>query len=92
MSLNEKAIKDFKELCIKSFDKYDINKNGVIEISELKMLLLDVAKESGTDLPTDEEVSGVFEDADLDKNKVISKEEFVEFYKVIYIMKNKLYQ
>jgi Ca2+-binding EF-hand superfamily protein len=91
MNLNDDEIKEFTVLCLKCFERYDTNGNGVIEISELKPLLMDVAKESGTDLPTDDDVKGVFDDTDLDKNKVITKDEFVELYKVIYIMKKKIY-
>jgi Ca2+-binding EF-hand superfamily protein len=91
MPITEEELKHFKELCNKYFDKYDTNKNGVIEFSELKPLLVDVAMEAGTGVPSDDDVRGVFNDADTDNNKVISREEFVELFKIIYVMKNKLF-
>jgi Ca2+-binding EF-hand superfamily protein len=92
MILNDQQLLEFKELCIECFHKYDTNKNGVIEFTELKVLLIDVARESGHELPTEDDVTRVFNDADKDRNNVISKDEFVELFKVIYIMKRRLYQ
>jgi Ca2+-binding EF-hand superfamily protein len=92
MILDEQQLIEFKELCRECFHKYDTNKDGAIEYRELKLLLIDVAKESGHDLPTDDDVQKVFHDADEDRDDVLSKDEFVELFKVIYIMKRRLYQ
>ena len=91
MIFNENQIEEFREQCIQCFQKYGKNQTGVLEYTELKILLIDIAKESGTPIPTDEDVEKVFHDSDRDRDRKLSKEEFVELYKVIYIMKKRLY-
>ncbi len=70
------------------FDKYDFNRNNMIEYSELKELMTDVAKEIGIPSPSDEDVSTIMEDTDVNRDKRISREEFITLFKIIYTMKN----
>jgi Ca2+-binding EF-hand superfamily protein len=72
----------------KCFDNYDLNKNGTIEYDELKLLMTDVAKEMGIPVPSDEDVMKVMDDTDINKDRKISKEEFVTLFKIIFVMKN----
>ena len=69
------------------FDKYDLNKNKVIDPEELKLLMTDVSKEIGIPVPCDEDLAKVMDDIDLNRDEQISQEEFLNLFKIIYMMK-----
>jgi Ca2+-binding EF-hand superfamily protein len=69
------------------FEKYDLNKNNLIEFDELRMLMTDLSKEIGIPQPTDEDVNKVMDDTDTNKDKKISREEFLNLFRIIYTMK-----
>lgn len=70
------------------FDKYDFNKNNMIEPDELKALMHDMSKEIGIPTPSDEDVMKVMDDTDTNKDRKISREEFLNLFKILYVMKN----
>lgn len=70
------------------FEKYDLNKNDLIEPDELKLLMTDVANEIGIPIPSDENVNKVLDDTDINGDKKISREEFLTLFKIIYVMKS----
>eukprot|EP00434_Breviolum_minutum_P031727 symbB.v1.2.028059.t1/scaffold2934.1/size84817/1 len=68
----------------KSFDRYDLNSNGVIEFSEFKNIITDLLKiPSGLDLPQ-ERVMSMWRNADKDGSGSIDFEEFVAFYVKVF--------
>jgi Ca2+-binding EF-hand superfamily protein len=69
------------------FDKYDLNKNGIIEFEELKILMTDVSKEIGIPSPTEEDVERVMQDTDINRDQRISREEFTQLFKILYVMR-----
>jgi Ca2+-binding EF-hand superfamily protein len=70
------------------FDKYDENKNGVLEKSEFLKGFKELIKSLGEEM-SKEEIDNISEDAisnfDLNQN---GKIEFNEFYKLISFLKN----
>lgn len=70
------------------FGKYDHNGNGFIEFEELKLLMTDLANDIGIPCPSDGDVQKVMDDTDINKDRQISKEEFLSLFKIIYVMKN----
>lgn len=66
---NETLIKEI-------FDKYDENKDGVIDKAELKNIILDIAKKTGNAEETVKEYEKKFDEADVNKDQVLSYEEF----------------
>ena len=70
------------------FEKYDLNKNNLIEPDELKILMTDLANEIGIPVPSDDEVNKVLDDNDKNGDKKISREEFIDLFKIIYVMKS----
>ena len=82
--MSDKEKKKIKAL----FDKYDENKNGVLEKSEFVKVFRDLIKSLGEDM-TKEEIDNIAEDAisnfDLNQNGII---EFDEFCQLISFLKN----
>ncbi len=78
---------DIKQQAEKCFEKYDVNKNNSIGADELKSLMFDVLDEIAIPRPSEEDLKGIMEDTDENKDKSISREEFFELFKVIYMMK-----
>jgi Ca2+-binding EF-hand superfamily protein len=82
--MSDKEKKKIKAL----FDKYDENKNGVLEKSEFVKVFRDLIKSLGEDM-TKEEIDNIAEDAisnfDLNQNGII---EFDEFCELISFLKN----
>ena len=70
------------------FNKYDENKNGVLEKTEFVKVFRDLIKSLGEDM-TKEEIDNIAEDAisnfDLNQNGII---EFDEFCQLISFLKN----
>lgn len=80
----EKAMEEANLL----FDKYDCNKNNLIELGELKSLLTDISKEIEITPPCDEDVDQLMHDIDIDKDNKISRTEFINLFKILLVMKN----
>ena len=80
--------KNIQDLAHQAFKKYDKDNSGFIEFKELKQLMNDVSKEIKIPIPSDEELNGVLNDTDLNKDKKLQASEFLELFKIIYIMKH----
>jgi Ca2+-binding EF-hand superfamily protein len=66
------------------FDKFDKNKDGSVEKSELKPLLSTISKQLNLPDPTDEDIENGLKELDLNKNGKLEFEEFYPFYKQVY--------
>ena len=66
------------------FDKFDKNKDGSVEKSELKPLLSTISKQLNLPDPTDEDIENGLKELDLNKNGKWEFEEFYPFYKQVY--------
>ncbi len=69
------------------FDKYDVNKDNVIDPVELKALLTDVFKEIGRPAPTDGEVDQILKESDENGDREIQRDEFLTIFKLILSLK-----
>ena len=65
----------------KSFETADKNKNGSIDIKELKTCMIEIAQGLGVNIPKDEVVKEEFYRLDKDKNQTIDFQEFKAFVK-----------
>ena len=64
------------------FEKYDLNKNGVIDKDEFVRVMTDILRELGEDLPEKKHIEVAeegFSKFDLNKNGKIEFNEFFEF-------------
>ena len=66
------------------FDFYDANKNGTLEMKEMKNIIAHIAKRLKVPTPNDEEIEKGFHDLDVNKDGVIQFREFLPFYKSVY--------
>ena len=86
MSLKTKATYVDNEKVRSLFEKYDLNKNGVIDPDEFMHVMMDILKELGEDLP-EKKHKEVAEEGllrfDIDKNGKIEYNEFFEFINFI---------
>lgn len=64
-----------------SFATADINKNGTIDIKELKVCMIDIAQGMGCNIPRDEVIKDEFYKFDKDKNQTLDFQEFKAFVK-----------
>jgi Ca2+-binding EF-hand superfamily protein len=69
------------------FNRYDTDNSNSIEKNELRNLLSDLSKEIGIPMPSDEDVEQVMYDVDINKDKRLSRDEFLNLFKIIYQMK-----
>ena len=68
------------------FEKYDLNKNGVLDKNEFIKIMVDILKKLGEDLPEKKHLEVAeegFTKFDLNENKVIEFNEFYEFMRFI---------
>ncbi len=68
------------------FEKYDLNKNGVLDKNEFIKIMVDILKKLGEDLPEKKHLEVAeegFTKFDLNDNKVIEFSEFYEFMRFI---------
>ena len=70
------------------FNKYDQDKSNSIEINELKDLMSDLAKEIKIPMPSEQDVSVIMDDTDINQDHRISRDEFVNLFRIIYAMKS----
>ena len=86
MSLKTKATYVDHDKVRKLFEKYDFNKNGVIDPDEFMCVMMDILKQLGEDLP-EKKHREVAEEGlqrfDLDKNGIIEFDEFFDFINFI---------
>ena len=65
----------------KPFESADKNKNGQIDIKELKACMIEIAQGMGAEIPKDKVIIEEFYSLDKDKNKTIDFNEFKIFIK-----------
>ena len=68
------------------FEKYDLNKNGVLDKNEFIKIMVDILKKLGDDLPEKKHIEVAeegFSKFDLNDNSVIEFNEFYEFMRFV---------
>ena len=68
------------------FEKYDVNKNGVLDKNEFITIMVDILKKLGEDLPEKKHIEVAeegFNKFDLNQNSVIEFNEFYEFMRFV---------
>ena len=68
------------------FEKYDLNKNGVLDKNEFIKIMVDILKKLGEDLPEKKHIEVAeegFSKFDLNENNVIDFNEFYEFMRFV---------
>ena len=68
------------------FEKYDLNKNGVLDKNEFIKIMVDILKKLGEDLPEKKHIEVAeegFSKFDLNENNVIEFNEFYEFMRFV---------
>ena len=68
------------------FEKYDFNKNGVLDKDEFVKIMVDILKKLGEDLPERKHIEVAeegFTRFDMNNNQVIEFNEFYEFMRFI---------
>ena len=92
MTLKTKATYVDSEKVRKLFEKYDFNKNGVLDKDEFINIMVDVLRELGEDLPEKKHIEVAeegFENFDLNKNGKIEFNEFYDF--ILFLVSEKGY-
>ena len=86
MTLKTKATFVDNDKVRKLFEKYDFNKNGVIDPDEFLSIMVDILKSLGEDLPEKKHIEVAEEGLnrfDLNQNGTIEFNEFYEFIKFL---------
>ena len=86
MSLKSKATFIDADKAKDLFEKYDLNKNGILEPDEFLKIMIDILKELGEDLPEKKHIEVAEEGLnrfDLNQNGTIEFNEFFEFIKFL---------
>ena len=68
------------------FEKYDLNKNGVLDKNEFIKIMIDILKKLGDDLPEKKHIEVAeegFSKFDMNDNSVIEFNEFYEFMRFV---------
>ena len=68
------------------FEKYDLNKNGVLDKNEFIKIMIDILRKLGEDLPEKKHIEVAeegFSKFDLNENSVIEFNEFYEFMRFV---------
>ena len=85
--IKEKMLKQLEDdeyltkISKKPFESADKNKNGHIDIKELKACMIEISQGMGAEIPKDKVVIDEFYSLDKDKNKTIDCDEFKQFIK-----------
>jgi len=82
----KKILKDdkkFNEIAKIAFDSVDEDKSGEIDSKELEKLMIQMAEDMGTAMPTKEEVLEVFNSIDQDGSGKIDADEFKQLIKEV---------
>ena len=86
MSLKSKATFVDHDKVKALFEKYDFNKNGILEPNEFLQIMVDILKSLGEDLPEKKHVEVAEEGLnrfDLNQNGTIEYNEFYEFIRFL---------
>ena len=86
MSLKSKATFVDHDKVKDLFEKYDFNKNGILEPDEFLKIMVDILKSLGEDLPEKKHVEVAEEGLnrfDLNQNGTIEYNEFYEFIRFL---------
>ena len=86
MSLKSQATYVDYDKVKKLFEKYDLNKNGVLDPDEFLKIMVDILKELGEDLPEKKHIEVAEEGLsrfDLNQNGTIEYNEFYEFIRFL---------
>ena len=86
MSLKSKATFVDHDKVKKLFEKYDFNKNGVLDPDEFVTIMVDILKSLGEDLPEKKHVEIAEEGLtcfDLNQNGTIEYNEFYDFIRFL---------
>ena len=92
MTLKTKATYVDTERVKKLFEKYDFNKNGVLDKEEFVKIMVDVLKELGEDLPEKKHIEVAeegFSRFDINENGKIEFSEFFDF--ILFLVSEKGY-
>ena len=92
LTLKTKATYVDTERVRKLFEKYDFNKNGVLDKEEFVKIMTDVLRELGEDLPEKKHIEVAeegLEKFDLNKNGKIEFSEFFDF--ILFLVSEKGY-
>ena len=92
MSLKTKGTYVDNERVKSLFEKYDFNKNGVIDKEEFVKIMVDVLKELGEDLPEKKHIEVAeegFSHFDFNRNGKIEFSEFFDF--IVFLVSEKGY-
>ena len=92
MTLKTKATYVDTERVKKLFEKYDFNKNGVLDKEEFVRIMVDVLKELGEDLPEKKHIEVAeegFSRFDINENGKIEFSEFFDF--ILFLVSEKGY-
>ena len=92
MTLKTKATYVDTERVKKLFEKYDFNKNGVLDKEEFVRIMVDVLKELGEDLPEKKHIEVAeegFSRFDINENGKIEFNEFFDF--ILFLVSEKGY-
>lgn len=75
----------FKAFAKQSFDQFDKNKNGMVEIAELGTALRQFARESNTTLPDEEIINETMKELDKNNSNTLTIDEFESFVRNVLI-------
>lgn len=67
---------ELNSLVSETFSALDDNRSGYIDKSELRAMMINIARDVGAELPSETEVSEVMADLDKNSDGKIDKEEF----------------
>merc|ERR1712137_982030 len=70
----------FKYACDEHFQKYDTNKNGLLEWDEIQAVTVSLYDSFGLKQPSDEALRAFFDSSDVDKDGALSATEFQIFF------------
>ena len=85
--IKEKMLKQLEDdeyltkISKKPFESADKNKNGQIDIKELKACMIEISQGMGAEIPEDKVILEEFYNLDKDNNKTIDFKEFKMFIK-----------
>ena len=68
------------------FEKYDLDKNGVLDKNEFVRIMVDILKKLGEDLPERKHIEVAeegFNKFDINENRVLEFNEFYEFMRFV---------
>jgi len=70
----------FKQTCQNHFDKFDANRDGVLQWNEILNLSIDLCQTMGLDMPNEMHLKSFFDGSDDNKDGVLTQKEFIKFF------------